>query len=134
MPAERSSDMSTILIVEDNEKNMKLVRDILQHQGHATLEAVTGRDGVELATTRLPDLILMDIQLPDIDGIQALREIRNVPALDAVPVVAVSASVMPDEQHKIVSSGFDAFITKPINLKQFRETVQRFLTEGRTRP
>ena len=126
--------MSTILIVEDNEKNMKLVRDILQHQGHATLEAVNGRDGVTMATTLQPDLILMDIQLPDIDGIQALREIRNVPALDAVPVVAVSASVMPDEQHKIVSSGFDAFITKPINLKQFRETVQRFLTEGRKRP
>ena len=123
--------MSTILIVEDNEKNMKLVRDILQHQGHATLEAMTGRDGVEMATTLLPDLILMDIQLPDIDGIQALREIRTVAALDAVPVVAVSASVMPDEQHKIVSSGFDAFVTKPINLKQFRETVQRFLAEGR---
>ena len=123
--------MSTILIVEDNEKNLKLVRDILQHQGHATLEAMTGRDGVEMATTLLPDLILMDIQLPDIDGIQALREIRTVAALDAVPVVAVSASVMPDEQHKIVSSGFDAFVTKPINLKQFRETVQRFLAEGR---
>ena len=123
--------MSTVLIVEDNEKNMKLVRDILQHQGHATLEAMTGRDGVEMATTLLPDLILMDIQLPDIDGIQALREIRTVAALDAVPVVAVSASVMPDEQHKIVSSGFDAFVTKPINLKQFRETVQRFLAEGR---
>ena len=123
--------MSTVLIVEDNEKNMKLVRDILQHQGHATLEAVTGRDGVAMATTRQPDLILMDIQLPDIDGIQALCEIRAVPALDAVPVVAVSASVMPDEHQKIVSSGFDAFVTKPINLKQFRETVQRFLTEGR---
>ena len=123
--------MSTILIVEDNEKNMKLVRDILQHQGHATLEAVTGRGGVQMAATLLPDLILMDIQLPDIDGIQALREIRTVAALDAVPVVAVSASVMPDEQHKIVSSGFDAFVTKPINLKQFRETVQRFLAEGR---
>ena len=123
--------MSTILIVEDNEKNMKLVRDILQHQGHTTLEAVTGRGGVDLAVTGRPDLILMDIQLPDIDGIQALREIRTVAALDAVPVVAVSASVMPDEQHKIVSSGFDAFVTKPINLKQFRETVQRFLAEGR---
>ena len=82
--------MSTILIVEDNEKNMKLVRDILQHQGHATLEAVTGRGGVQMAATLLPDLILMDIQLPDIDGIQALREIRTVAALDAVPVVAVS--------------------------------------------
>jgi len=123
--------MSTILIVEDNEKNMKLVRDILQHQGHATLEAVTGTDGVRIAKKAKPDLVLMDIQLPDIDGIAALRQIRAEPQLDAMPVLAVSASVMPDEQQKIVTSGFDAFITKPINLKQFRDTVQRFLTHGR---
>ena len=125
--------MKTILIVEDNEKNMKLVRDILQHQGHATLEAVTGTDGVRIAKKAKPDLVLMDIQLPDIDGITALQEIRQNAALDAVPVLAVSASVMPDEQQKVVSSGFDAFVTKPINLKQFREIVQRFLTEGRKR-
>jgi len=123
--------MSTILIVEDNEKNMKLVRDILQHQGHATLEAVTGTDGVRIAKEAKPDLVLMDIQLPDIDGIAALRQIRAEPLLDAMPVLAVSASVMPDEQQKIVTSGFDAFITKPINLKQFRDTVQRFLAHGR---
>ena len=123
--------MSTILIVEDNEKSMKLVRDILQHQGHTTLEAPTGREGVRLATEARPDLVLMDIQLPDIDGIAVLREIRANAALDAVPVLAVSASVMPDEQQKIVSSGFDGFITKPIQLKLFREAVQRCLAEGR---
>jgi two-component system cell cycle response regulator DivK len=123
--------MSTILIVEDNEKNMKLVRDILQHQGHTTLEAVTGADGVRLALERRPDMVLLDIQLPDIDGIAVLRQIRAEPALDAMPVLAVSASVMPDEQQKIIASGFDAFITKPIDLKRFRETVQRFLTQGR---
>ena len=123
--------MSTILIVEDNEKNMKLVRDILQHQGHATLEAVTGTDGVRIAKEAKPDLVLMDIQLPDIDGIAALRQIRAEPLLDAMPVLAVSASVMPDEQQKIVTSGFDAFITKPIQLQQFREAVQRMLREGR---
>lgn len=126
--------MSTILIVEDNEKNMKLVRDILQHQGHTTLEAVTGADGVRIAKAQQPDLVLMDIQLPDIDGIAALREIRRERALDAMPVLAVSASVMPDEQQKIVTSGFDAFITKPINLKQFLDTVQRFVTHGRKPP
>ncbi len=125
--------MSVILIVEDNEKNMKLVRDILQHKGHATLEAVTGGEGVRLAVEQRPDLVLMDIQLPDIDGIEALRRIRADAALDAVPVIAVSASVMPDDQHKIVTSGFDAFVTKPINLKAFLDTVQRFLTEGRRR-
>ena len=124
--------MKTILIVEDNEKNMKLVRDILRHNGHATLEAPTGGEGVRLASEKKPDLILMDIQLPDIDGIEALRRIREDRALDAVAVIAVSASVMPDDQQKIVTSGFDAFVTKPINLKQFLDTVKRFLTHGRT--
>jgi len=123
--------VSTILIVEDNEKNMKLVRDILRHAGHETLEAATGGDGVRLAVENRPDLVLMDIQLPDIDGIEALRRIREVKELDAMPVIAVSASVMPDDQQKIVSSGFDAFVTKPINLKQFLETVKRFLAGGR---
>src|SRR5678815_666423 len=126
--------MKTILIVEDNEKNMKLVRDILRHNGHATIEAQTGGDGVRLASEKKPDLILMDIQLPDIDGIEALRRIREDRALDAIAVIAVSASVMPDDQQKIVTSGFDAFVTKPINLKQFLATVQRLLAEGRASP
>ena len=123
--------MSTILIVEDNDKNMKLVRDILGHRGHTTLEATTGSDGVRLALAHKPDLILMDIQLPDIDGIAALGLIRQDKALDAVPVLAVSASVMPEDQHKIVTSGFDAYITKPISLKPFLAAVERFLKGGR---
>ena len=123
--------MSTILIVEDNERNMKLVRDILQHHGHTVVEATTGNDGVRLANARAPDLVLMDIKLPDIDGITALARMRENPALDAVPVLAVSASVMPDEQHKIVSSGFDAYLTKPISLKPFLATVARYLKDGR---
>ncbi len=123
--------MSKILIVEDNEKNMKLVRDLLQHLGHRTFEAVTGSEGVRLALAESPELILMDIQLPDIDGIEVLRRIRTEPRLDAVPVLAVSASVMPDQQRKVAASGFDAFIAKPINIGQFREVVQRFLADGR---
>ena len=123
--------MKTILIVEDNEKNMKLVRDILRHNGHETIEAPTGGEGVRLASEKKPDLILMDIQLPDIDGIEALRRIRQDATLDAVAVIAVSASVMPDDQQKIVTSGFDAFVTKPIAVKPFVATVQRFLAEGR---
>jgi len=123
--------MSKILIVEDNDKNMKLVRDILQHQGHATLEAVTGGDGVRLAIEHRPDLILMDIQLPDIDGIRALQLIREQASLQATPALAVTASVMPEDQDKIARSGFDGFISKPISIGPFMETVERFLASGR---
>jgi two-component system, cell cycle response regulator DivK len=126
--------MSTILIVEDNEKNMKLVRDVLRHHGYATLEASTGAEGARLAREGRPDLILMDIQLPDTDGVAVLRTIREDRSLDAVPAVAVSASVMPDDHAKIVASGFDAFVTKPIALKPFLETVARLLASGRSVP
>ena len=125
--------MSTILIVEDNDKNMKLLRDILRHKGYATLEATTGEEGVQLAIDHRPDLVLMDIQLPGIDGIEALGRIRAHAMLDAVPVIAVSASVMPDEQRDIVRSGFDAFLPKPISVKPLLATVERFLKGGRAR-
>ena len=125
--------MSTILIVEDNEKNMKLVRDLLQHRGHRTLEAETGEAGVALALAEKPDLILMDIQLPDIDGITALKRIREDPSMDAVPCLAVSASVMPDDQQRVVVSGFDGFIAKPISLKPFLVAVDDALANGRRR-
>ncbi|MDM0113233.1 response regulator [Variovorax sp. J22R133] len=123
--------MSTILIVEDNEKNMKLMRDILQHSGHTALEAVTGEEGVRLAIEHRPDLILMDIQLPGMGGIAALKLIRGEPALNAVPVVAVSASVMPDDQRNISGSGFDAYMLKPVSLRPFLAVVERLLSEGR---
>ena len=125
--------MSTILIVEDNAKNMKLVRDVLQHHGYATLEAETGEAGLQLALTRRPDLVLMGIQLPDIDGATVLAGIREDRSLDAMPVLAVSASVMPDEQRRIVHSGFDGFIAKPISIKPFLAAVQRALAEGRSK-
>jgi two-component system cell cycle response regulator DivK len=119
--------VSVILIVEDNENNMMLVRDVLQFKGYETLEATTGAEGVRLAIERKPDLILMDIQLPDIDGLTALAQIRADAAVRHVPVLAVSASVMPDDQQRIAASGFDAFITKPINVKSFVGTVERFV-------
>lgn len=119
--------MSVILIVEDNENNMLLVRDVLQFKGYETLEATTGAEGVRLAIERKPDLVLMDIQLPDIDGLTALAQIRADAAVRHVPVLAVSASVMPDDQQRIAASGFDAFITKPINVKSFVATVERFI-------
>ncbi|SFL93820.1 response regulator [Variovorax sp. OV329] len=121
----------TVLIVEDNEKNMKLARDVLQHQGHATLEARTGEEGLQLAVENRPDLILLDIQLPGMDGIALLQRLREHRSLDAVPVLAVSASVMPEDRTHIVSSGFDAYMTKPISLKPFLAEVERLLKEGR---
>jgi len=118
--------MSTVLIVEDNEKNLKLVRDVLKLKGYRVLEAMNATSGLALARNERPDLILMDIQLPDIDGITALKTIRKDERIARTPVVAVSASAMPDEQQKIVASGFDAYITKPIDMKRFLETVERF--------
>ena len=125
--------MKTVLIVEDNAKNMKLVRDLLQHHGHRTLEADTGEGGYALALSERPDLVLMDIQLPDVDGATVLARIREDASFDAMPVLAVSASVMPDEQQRVVRSGFDGFIAKPISIKSFLAAVQRALTEGRAR-
>ncbi|MGE5203844.1 MAG: response regulator [Acidobacteriota bacterium] len=123
--------MSTILIVEDNEKNMKLARDVLQSKGYATLEAVTGEEGVRLAIDRKPDLVLMDIQLPGINGIEALRQVRADAACARIPVVAFTASVTPTDRSQISAAGFDGFLSKPINLKEFLETVKRLLEAGR---
>ena len=120
--------MSLILIVEDNEKNMKLVRDILQVKGYTTLEAVTGEDGVRLALERKPELVLMDIQLPGMSGIDALRVLRGDPETAAIPVIAVTASVMQQDRKTIMEAGFDAYIGKPINLKEFLATVDDALT------
>jgi two-component system cell cycle response regulator DivK len=122
--------MKTILIVEDNEKNMKLARDILRAKGYATLEAVNGLDGVKLAHEQVPDLVLMDIQLPDINGIEAFERIRAHAATAKVPVVAFTASVTANDRSRIGDAGFDGFLGKPINLKEFVETVRRMLGEG----
>ncbi len=121
--------MSLILIVEDNDKNMKLARDILNAKGYQTVEAVTGEDGVKLAKDKKPDLVLMDIQLPGINGIEAFKQIRSDKATARIPVVALTASVTPTDRSEITAAGFDAFIGKPINLKEFVETVRR-LVEG----
>ena len=123
--------MSLILIVEDNEKNMKLVRDVLQAKGYATVEAVTGEDGVRLAAERKPDLILMDIQLPGISGIEALRQLRANRETATIPAVAVTASVMQQDRKQITEAGFNGYLGKPINLKEFLETVRAMLEGGR---
>ena len=117
--------MKTILIVEDNEKNMKLARDILRAKGYAVLEAVNGLDGVRLALAHQPDLVLMDIQLPDINGIEAFARIRANAGTARVPVIAFTASVTPGDRQSIGDAGFDGFLGKPIQLKEFLETVRR---------
>ena len=122
--------MSVILIVEDNPRNMKLVRDVLQVKGHATLEATTGEDGVALATEKLPDLVLMDIQLPGINGIQALGQLRANATTAKIPVIAVTASVMQQDRKLITEAGFDGYIGKPINLAEFLQTVAAQLARG----
>ena len=124
--------MSTILIVEDNDKNMKLARDILRAKGYDTLEAVNGEDGVRLALQHKPALVLMDIQLPDINGIQAFKRIRANPDTARTPVVAFTASVTANDRSRIGDAGFDGFLGKPINLKEFLETIKRVLEGPKT--
>jgi two-component system cell cycle response regulator DivK len=119
--------MSLILIVEDNEKNLKLVRDVLQVKGFSTIEAGSAEDGIKLAAERKPDLILMDIQLPGMNGIDALKALRAEKATAAIPVVAVTASVMQQDRTLIMEAGFDGYIGKPINIKEFLDSVRTAL-------
>ena len=116
-----------ILIVEDNEKNLKLVRDVLHYRGYHTIEAGTGEDGVRLAKERHPDLVLMDILLPGIDGIAALGQLRADPATRAIPVIAVTASVMTHDRKKIMAAGFDGYQSKPIKVKELMQAVRETL-------
>jgi len=119
--------MSLILIVEDNDKNLKLVRDVLQVKGYSTLEAGTAEDGIRLARAHKPDLILMDIHLPGMSGIEALKILRADPATTGLPVIAVTASVMQHDRKQITEAGFDAYVGKPISIKEFLEAVRSAL-------
>jgi two-component system cell cycle response regulator DivK len=116
-----------ILIVEDNEKNRKLVRDVLQVKGYRTVESESAEEGLLLARSAGPALILMDIHLPGIDGIEALGRLRADPATRAIPVIAVTASVMTHDRQRVMESGFDGYQAKPINVKTFLETVRATL-------
>jgi len=116
-----------ILIVEDNEKNRKLARDILQVKGYRTIEAETAETGLEMAPKENPDLVLMDIQLPGMNGIQALKKLRESEATRAIPVLAFTASVMPQDRREIMDAGFDGFVAKPVNLKEFVAAIAKAL-------
>jgi len=121
------SDKRTILIVEDNPMNLKLARDVLEAKGYRVVVAENGEDGVALAAAERPDLVLMDIQLPGIDGVEALRRLREDPATSRILVVAFTASVMAGERSRVTAAGFDAFVSKPIDLKPFLATIAKLL-------
>jgi two-component system cell cycle response regulator DivK len=115
-----------ILVVEDNEKNMKLFRDVLLATGYRTLEATTGGQAVELATTHGPDLVLMDIQLPDIGGVEALGRLRADTRTASVPVVALTAQAMEGDRERFLAAGFDGYLSKPVNVTDLIATVKRY--------
>ena len=114
-----------ILVVEDNEKNMKLFRDVLNATGYRTLEATTGGEAVELATEQAPDLVLMDIQMPDVDGVEALRRLRADERTTAIPVLAVTAQAMQGDRERFLAEGFDGYLSKPVNVGELLGTVRQ---------
>ena len=116
-----------ILIVEDNEKNLKLVRDLLEFKGYRTLEAGTAEEGIALAMAHCPDLILMDIQLPGMDGVTALTHLKAEARTASIPVIALTAFAMKDEQAQFRDAGFDGYMVKPIDIKGFLEQVERWV-------
>ncbi|MDQ2951808.1 MAG: response regulator [Chloroflexota bacterium] len=120
-----------ILIIEDNEKNMKLARDLLQYHGFTIAAADNAEDGLALARAQTPKLILMDIQLPGMDGVTALGHLRSDPSTSRIPVVALTASVMKEDRERFDNAGFDGFITKPIDVRAFPQQVRDHIARGR---
>jgi two-component system cell cycle response regulator DivK len=119
-----------ILVVEDNDKNMKLFRDVLLAKGYRTLEATTGGEAVALAAEHAPDLVLMDIQLPDIDGVEALGRLRADGRTASVPVLALTAQAMEGDRERFLAAGFDGYLSKPVNIAEFVATVKRYCEEA----
>jgi two-component system, cell cycle response regulator DivK len=116
-----------ILVVEDNERNLKLVRDVLQYAGYDVIAASSGEQGVALAKERVPDLVLMDLQLPAMGGAEALRILRDDPLTRGIPVVAVTAFAMKDDRERALDAGFDSYIEKPISVRALADQVRGFL-------
>jgi len=120
-----------ILLVEDNDKNMKLARDLLHYHGFETIEATNAEDGIALAKQRVPRLVLMDIQLPGMDGVSALEQLRKDQKTSRIPIVAMTASVMKEDRERFDKAGFDGFITKPIDVRAFPQQVRDAVARGR---
>jgi CheY-like chemotaxis protein len=118
-----------ILIVEDHEKNRKLLRKVLERVGYRTMEVETGEAAIEAARKQAPDLVLMDYQLPGIDGIETFRRLRADAAIPRMPIVAVTASAMPEDTERMREAGFDGFETKPINVKNLLATIESLLAK-----
>ena len=116
-----------ILIIEDNEKNRKLIRDLLQAKGYQTIESESAEDGLRLAEEKTPALILMDIQLSGMDGITAMKQLKAVPKTKTIPIMAITASAMTHNREAMLSEGFDGYQTKPFNLKEFLADVDRLI-------
>ena len=119
-----------VLIVEDNELNMKLFNDLLVAHGYGTLQTRDGTEALALARQHRPDLILMDIQLPEVSGLQVTRWLKKDDVLRSIPVIAVTAFAMKGDEEKIRDGGCEAYIAKPISVSSFLETVERFLSLG----
>ena len=119
-----------ILVVEDNERNLKLLRDVLEYAGYDVRVARTGEDGISLAASEPPDLVLMDLQLPGIDGMEALRRLRENPRTADIPVVAVTAQAMKHDRERALDAGFNGYIEKPISVRAFPDQVRGFLSGG----
>ena len=120
-----------ILVVEDNERNLKLLRDVLDYAGYDVRVARTAEDGITSAVSEPPDLVLMDLQLPGIDGMEALRRLRESPRTADIPVVAVTAQAMKQDRERALEAGFNGYIEKPISVRAFPDQVRSFLTEGK---
>ena len=117
----------TILIVEDNDLNMKLLNDLLQAHGYSTLQTMDGRDVVKIARDHNPDLILMDIQLPEISGLEVTKMLKADDDLKSIPVIAVTAFAMKGDEEKIREGGCEGYIAKPISVPTFLDTISKFL-------
>jgi two-component system, cell cycle response regulator DivK len=124
----------TVMIVKDNELNMKLFHDLLEAYGYRTIGARDGFEVVDLARKRRPDLILMDIQLPDVSGLEVTKWLKEDPELQAIPVVAVTAFAIDGDEERIRESGCQAYLSKPISVPKFIETIRRFLGVGQSVP
>ena len=119
-----------ILVVEDNERNLKLLRDVLEYAGYDVRVARTAEDGITSAVSEPPDLVLMDLQLPGIDGMEALRQLRESSRTADIPVVAVTAQAMKQDRERALDAGFNGYVEKPISVRAFPDQVRGFLSGG----